>query len=263
MLEHGGRRAAVVLAFAAVVIGTAGPVWAHGQVRPGRAAAGTTLDTVLVVPSERDGHGNARVALALPPEFTPRSCRAPVGWRCTTEDKGFTWDRVTGLVEATDFDLTMTVAATAGTYVLPLAQTYDDGETRTFAGGPGTRDEAPLFTVTGAGGASAAPSPTGATTVHSSRTPSRAATASASATGSGVPSTSPLPGATTAAPAVTAAGSSAPAPGGGLAALPEGRRLAPASSGGAPVVLIALGLVGLVVLGGLVLLVRRRPPAGR
>jgi uncharacterized protein YcnI len=254
----GRRRAGTVLLLVATLVGLAGPAWAHGQVRPGRAAAGATIDTVLVVPSERDGHGNSRIALALPPEFTPRSCRSPVGWRCTTEDKGFTWDRVTGLVEATDFDLTMTVAATAGTYVLPLAQTYDDGETRTFAGGPGTRDEAPLFTVTGTGGSGTSPHPTAATAAHRTASPTARPSPEVSPS---TTSTSP-PAATTAGrpslAGTAASGGPSSAPG-GLGALPAGRRLAPASSGDAPVALIALALVGIVVLGGLVLLVRRRP----
>ena len=244
-------------------VALATPAWAHGEVRPGRAAGGTTVAAVLVVPSERDGHRNKRIALALPPGFTPRSCAAPIGWRCTTADKGFSWERVTGLVEAEGFDLSMQVAGTPGTYVLPLSQTYDDDETRTFTGAPGSRDEAPLFTVTGTGGdGSAAPVPSTAASPTRPALASASAVATTSAAGTGAsprPTSSPAP--TPAAEDTTAATSAAPA--GGLAALPPGRRLAPPSSGDSPVALIALGFLALTVLAGAVLLVRGRQASDR
>jgi uncharacterized protein YcnI len=250
------RHCTVVVLTVATTVVLAAPAWAHGQLRPGRAAAGATIDTVLVVPSERDGHGNSRIALALPPGFTPKSCRSPIGWRCTTQDKGFTWERVTGLVEAEDFDVTMQVATSPGTYVLPLAQTYDDGETRTFTGEPGARDEAPVFTVTGAAGQ---PSPTPqtprasspaavATQLSPTVTPSKTTPASAS----------PVPATSSSAGSVDASSSASPASGAGLDALPSGRRLETPSSEDAPVVLVAVGFVALTVLGSAVLLIRRR-----
>jgi hypothetical protein len=44
----------------------------------------------------------------------------------------------------------MRVGGRAGTYLLPLSQTYDDDETRTFTDAPGSRGEGPVFTVSGA-----------------------------------------------------------------------------------------------------------------
>jgi uncharacterized protein YcnI len=246
------------VAVAAAVVAVATPAWAHGQVRPGRAAAGATIDTVLVVPSERDGHGNSRIALALPPGFVPKSCGSPIGWRCTTADKGFSWERVTGLVEAEDFDLTMQVASTPGTYVLPLAQTYDDGETRTFTGGPGTRDEAPLFTVTG-NTASSGPRPSSTPVPHPSASRQTATPTGRPAVGSSPTAASPSASGTVA-PA-SASASSPTAPDGGLGALPAGRRLDPPARSDAPVALIAVGFLALTVLGGAMLLVRRRQPS--
>jgi hypothetical protein len=55
-----------------------------------------------------------------------------------------------------EFAMTMRVAARSGTYLLPLSQTYDDGETRTFTEPPGSRAEGPVFTVSGAPTASSA-----------------------------------------------------------------------------------------------------------
>jgi uncharacterized protein YcnI len=208
-----GRRSCVVVAVAAAVLAPAAPAWAHGQLRPGRAAAGATVKAVLAVPSERNGRGNSAIALALPPGFVPVSCGAPNGWRCSTADKGFMWERVSGGADSERFDLTVRVAPTTGTYVLPLSQTYDDGQVRTFAGGPGRPDEGPLFTLTAGGGAT---------------TPTAAA-----------------PGPTS-------------VPDAGLTSLPAGRRLEPASSGGAPIALVAVGFVALTVLGGVVLLARQR-----
>jgi uncharacterized protein YcnI len=143
------RKALVLVVASTALLALPGVAWAHGQLRPGRAGAGVTISTVLVVPSEREGHDNARVALAVPPGFAPTACDAPVGWTCATSERGVSWNRVTGALAAEDFDLTMRVTDTPGTYLFPLSQTYDDGEERTFAGAPGSRDEAPLFTVTG------------------------------------------------------------------------------------------------------------------
>jgi hypothetical protein len=53
----------------------------------------------------------------------------------------------------------MRVGARPGTYLLPLSQTYDDGQTRRFTDAPGSRTEGPVFTVSGAG-AAAPPPPT-------------------------------------------------------------------------------------------------------
>jgi uncharacterized protein YcnI len=246
-----------VLALVTGIVAVATPAWAHGQVRPGRAAAGATLDTVLVVPSERDGHANSRIALALPPGFVPKRCGAPIGWRCTTADKGFSWERVSGLVEAEDFDLTMQVSDTPGTYVLPLSQSYDDGETRTFTGSPGARDEAPLFTVTGDGEAATGPPATTAPPRPSTAPASSAAAPSGSAPARPSPTLSGV--ATPSASASTSAAvPSAAIPDAGLGALPTGRRLEPPSSDGAPIALIAVGFIALTVLGGAILFVRQR-----
>ena len=252
------RRFTVVLLVTTSVT-LAAPAWAHGQLRPGRAPVGTTVDTVLVVPSERSDHSSSRIALALPPGFTPKSCRAPIGWRCTTADKGFTWERVTGLVEAEDFDLTMQVATTPGTYTLPLAQTYEDGETRTFTGAPGTRDEAPLFTVTGTAGTSPPPRPS-RTAAPASTGAGPSAFASPSGSVSASAGATPVPPTTSSTAPTAAASASDPPAGAGLDALPAGRRLESPSSRDRPIALVALGFVALTVLAGVVLMIRRRQP---
>ena len=231
---------------------------AHGELRPGRGAAGVELDATLLVPSERDGHDSAGIALSVPPGFEPLSCRAPVGWTCSARDRGFTWQRITGVVQAADFELTMRTGSTPGTYTFPLAQTYDDGVTNTFAGAPGTRDEAPVFTVTGGGtaptaGASASAAPRPSVSAGRSLRPSvqqSAPSASAAATTSGSPA------GVASVPASAGAASASPAA--ELALLPPGRRLEPPSGGGGATVPIALVGVGLTALAGAVLVLRRR-----
>ena len=148
------RRTALVLVVLTAVLAVPSAAWAHGQLRPGRAAGGTKVSTVLVVPSEREGRTNSRVALALPPDFTPVACRAPGGWSCTTTGKGFVWQRTSGAGPVEEFGLTMRVDGRAGTYLLPLSQSYDDGETRTFTEAPGSRAQGPVFTVSGTAQAS-------------------------------------------------------------------------------------------------------------
>jgi uncharacterized protein YcnI len=154
------RRAAVVAVVVGVVLMQPGTAQAHGRLRPDRVAAGATVSTVLAVPTERSAHTSTRVAVALPPGFAATMCQAAQGWSCSTTAGGVVWERATG-GPVEDFALTMRVSHQGGTYVLPVSQTYDDGEVRTFAGGPGTRDEAPVFTVTG--GSAAATSPTSST----------------------------------------------------------------------------------------------------
>jgi hypothetical protein len=157
------RRAAVLL-LAAGLASVPSPAWAHGQLGPGRAASGTTVETVLTVPSEREGRTNSHIALALPPDFTPVTCRGPSGWTCTTTDRGFAWQRTSGSDPAEEFGLTMRVGPRPGTYLLPLSQTYDDSEARRFTDAPGSRTEGPVFTVSGAATAATpvASRPTGA-----------------------------------------------------------------------------------------------------
>jgi Domain of unkown function (DUF1775) len=156
------RRTALVLVMAAAAAAVPSAAWAHGQLRPGRGAAGTTLDTVLVVPSEREGHGNSQIAVALPPGFTAAGCRPATGWTCAVTDKGVVWQRTSGSAAVEEFALTLRVGTERGTYLLPLSQRYDDGETRTFTDAPGSRGEGPVFTVSGAA-TTPGPTPTSGT----------------------------------------------------------------------------------------------------
>lgn len=239
-----------------VVLALPASALAHGGLRPGRGVAGATLEATLVVPSEREGRDNAGIALSVPPGFEPVDCRPPVGWTCSADDRGFAWQRLTGVVEARDFELTLTVAGTPGTYTFPLAQTYDDGVTNTFAGAPGSRDEAPVFTVTGATAASRSPA---AASPRTSSAPTRSLRPSPSV--AAVPSAPGASRTATAAPAPTGSAppvASAPSAAAELAQLPPGRRLEPPSGGGRSTVPIALLVVAGTALAGTVLVVRRR-----
>lgn len=130
------------------LLGVATPSWAHGQLRPESVAAASTVDLVLEVPSEREGHISTRIALSLPGGLDPQNCRPPLGWTCAVTARAITWERFTGRAE--DFGFTVRVGSRPGTYLLPLVQTYEDGETSDFSGPPDRSDEAPRLVVTGA-----------------------------------------------------------------------------------------------------------------
>lgn len=148
------RRTPALLA-AVLVLPSAAPAWAHGELRPDRVRSGVTADLDLVLPSELPGARTTRVVLAMPVGFTARECVEPVGWTCSVAADAVEWRDLARVRAEVDFFFTATVASAPGTYTLPVEQTYDDGTVRTFAGQPGSPDEAPVLTVTGA-----APAPT-------------------------------------------------------------------------------------------------------
>lgn len=254
------RRAPVLLL---ALIGLAAPqvAWAHGEFRPDRVPRSATARLDLVLPSEREGARTVRVVLAMPEGFTARDCEEPVGWTCAVAADAVEWRDVAMVRAETDFLLTVTTSSKAGTYTLPVEQTYDDGTVAVFAGQPGTPDEAPVLTVTGAaaGATSAAPRPTVSRSATARPTVTRTSepTTSASATGSARPtptvtagsSASSSPGATTAPEATAFARPSS---------LPRGALVggAQVSSGGLAVKLLAGALVVLV---GAAVVARRRP----
>lgn len=185
---------------AVLALGPAGPAWAHGELKPDRVAKGATAQLDLVLPSEIPGSRTTRVVLAMPQGFTARSCEEPVGWTCAVAADAVEWRDVARVRAEVDFLFTATASSTPGTYTLPVEQTYDDGTVNTFAGEPGSDDEAPVLTVTGA-----APP---ATTARPS--PTRTASARPSATVTSAPSAS-VPASATAGAPTSGAASSAPA----------------------------------------------------
>jgi len=238
------------------VFGLATPGWAHGQLRPGEVASASTVELVLEVPSEREGHLSTRIALSLPGGLDPQSCRPPLGWTCAATDSAITWDRVTAAAE--DFGFTLRVGARSGTYLLPLVQTYEDGETSDFSGPPGRSDEAPRLVVTGAAPQASASMRTSAST---STRPASRPTAVSGATGAGsvgnpVPIRSematPVRRSPRAVSSATATGSPSPPE--------EVEASGEASAGRGLGVLGVLGVLALATLAlGLGVLVRRRP----
>lgn len=253
-------RVRVALLPAVVLLAT--PVWGHGELKPGRVAAASTVTLDLFLPSEKEGGRTVGVTLAMPRGFTPRGCSNPVGWTCAVGADVVQWRDVARVDAAVDFFFEVTVAEAPGTYTLPVQQTYADGEVATFAGPPGSADEAPLLTVLRRG-ASVAPAPT--SSAASSRPPTLRPRSAAPSAGSGGPSapgsTAPSP---SRAPASVGAPSAVSSPVASRPAvavvrpsdLPSGDLLTAASDedGRSPLPWLAAGAVAL---GGTVLLVRR------
>jgi uncharacterized protein YcnI len=235
--------------------------WAHGELRPDRVPAGTTAQVDLFLPSERDGARTTKVVLAMPEGFTARTCQEPVGWTCSVTADAVRWQDVARVRAESHFFFTMTVATRGGTYTLPVEQTYDDGTVSTFAGRPGTPDEAPVLTVTTSGQASPTAPP-----------PPPPSSSAPAPSGSGRPRTT-APGATASATtgptasAVVSATSAVPVPTGSFvrpSTLPRGTLVtAPEPAGGTSRVGPVLLAAALVVVGGVAVAsrvaARRRP----
>ncbi len=244
-----------VLLAAVLVAATATPAWAHGDLTPSTVGPGETTSAVLILPSERDGARTTRVVLAMPSGFTARTCEQDLGWTCSVAADAVEWRDLAGTTDTTHFQLSLTASTAPGTYTLPVQQTYDDGTEAVFAGRPGSKDSAPVMTVTGATPTSTSrpigtprPTPTPARTViapaASPRTTVTAApVATRSASRSPAPYLTPAPSAT---PAFERPSS-----------LPRGALVLPAraASGRGPVVVaVALLLAALTAL----VLARRR-----
>ena len=267
--EDGGVRP--VLALALVVVLAPSPAWAHGELRPDRVARGSTAQLDLLLPSERPSSRTTRVVLAMPVGFTALDCQEPVGWTCSVVPDAVEWRDVARVRAETDFLLTVAVPDEVGTYTLPVEQTYDDGTVNTFAGPPGSEDEAPVLTVTGAAPApsSARPSATRSDPPRPSTRPSVSAPASsrpsaaASSSGTTAPPGSPSASGTASAQPSASEASGPSAPFARPSSLPRGELLGggvDAGSSGLPLKVLAGGLVVLVGLPVLTRLARARRP---
>lgn len=233
-----------------VVIALPQAAWAHGGFTPNRVARGATAEVDLALPSERPNARTSRVVLSIPRGFTARDCQEPVGWTCAVTADAVEWTDVARVRAETNFVLTLTVSSTTGTYPLPVKQTYDDGTVADFSGPPGSKNEAPVITVTGAAPAptSTGPRPTATRTASSRPTTPVAATATASAvsSSSGAAATTPAVTAPTGSVAPTtpsATGFARPS------SLPRGELVSGGDSGGGglPVKLLAGGLVAVLI----------------
>lgn len=163
----------------AVLAASAIPASAHVRVKPDSTVAGSYAGLTFRVPNESDDASTTKVVLTLPQDqpFRHVSVRPLPGWAATVTEatlptpvtldgstltkaaRTVTWtstgDQAIAPGQYQEFAVSAGPLPTSGTVVLPVAQTYSDGEvvewaTPQAAGGPEPEHPAPQFDVTAA-----------------------------------------------------------------------------------------------------------------
>jgi uncharacterized protein YcnI len=143
---------AFVAGLAALAL-TAAPAAAHIQVRPTVAAPGDPVLFQLIVPNEKDAH-TVEVTLQVPKDVLPFSFEEPAGWTRTNKlnaDQSIatvTWKGKLSRDGFAQFSLLASTPEQEGTIVWKALQTYDDGSTVRWIGGPDSDNPAAVTKVT-------------------------------------------------------------------------------------------------------------------
>lgn len=129
------RRTRRLAAAAIVVLGalalTALPAGAHVEIDGEHLVGGAPSQLRLHVPNERDDAATVRVELRFPggEPWSAVSAAPTAGWSATATSQGIAWEggRLAGSAEL-ELPFTATLPAAGGELVVPVLQTYDDGE---------------------------------------------------------------------------------------------------------------------------------------
>lgn len=149
------RFAVAVLTAAAAVVVLAPAAGAHADLDAEPAVGGIPAQLRLHVPNERRDAATVRIELRFP-DGDPWSAvsATPAGaWEPTVTAAGIVWEgrRLEG-TQAADLAFTATLPAAGGELVVPVLQTYDDGEVVRWidpptAGGGAPDHPAPVLSI--------------------------------------------------------------------------------------------------------------------
>jgi periplasmic copper chaperone A len=153
------RALAATIALAATLALPAGAA-AHVEFTTERAPAGSDARLTLEVPNERPEAATRKIDIRMPAGVTSVKARALRGWRLKVTESGRGVRRVT-LTAPRGSELTGTKKGRFGlvvglpgrpgtTIVLPVLQTYDDGDVVRWIGPEGTSEPAPRLRLTAA-----------------------------------------------------------------------------------------------------------------
>jgi uncharacterized protein YcnI len=143
------RLSAFAAAIAAALI-TAGSAFAHARVLPAEALAGGTPFT-LSVPNEKEGAKTTKVVLTVPEGFNIGLFADSPGWTRDVQTTGtgedtrvekVTWTSTEGTDEGVLIEFT--ARGDAGSYTIPVEQTYSDGSVVDWSGPPDADEPAPV-----------------------------------------------------------------------------------------------------------------------
>lgn len=239
------RRAATAAATVAVawiaIGGATGVASAHAEFQESTVIAGSTTTLTLDVPNERPApRYTTTVRIQIAEGWTAVGCTQPAGWTCTTGGGEIAFQFAGGSQQEA-FSFTLRAPDTARTSTFPVVQIYDNAENVLWSDTAVLRvgvDPSPSPPTS-------APAPSPPTSVAPGPTrPADAATAGASQTGE-----SPTTSSATATP-----DGSVTSDGGGEVTSSR----AADSNGGSPIVPVILGVLAVLVIGGVIVIVRRR-----
>lgn len=159
-----------VAAAATALIATAAPALAHATFDKASVPADAQVSLQMRVPLERPGFTNARIEALLPGPFGVTACEVPSStWRCDIDSRSQAPDTLvtwSALGAGTSDDIRFTLglrtpgSEDAREYLIPVIQTYSDGEESRWTQESGN-EPAPRLTVTDSrDSAAAAPAPT-------------------------------------------------------------------------------------------------------
>jgi uncharacterized protein YcnI len=178
-------------ALAATLALSASPAFAHVEIEPARAPAGSEAKLTLEVPNERPSAATRRIDVRLPGGVSSVQGRRLHGWKLATRAGRATLTAPSGRElrgeERARFGLVIGLPRRPGaTLVFKVLQTYDDGQVVRWIGPPGTSEPAARLRLTAAA-AAPAPQQDEAQTQTSTTTPAQPAKDGGNDGGGGVP----------------------------------------------------------------------------
>ena len=161
-------RIAALVAVGGTALALSASAWAHVTVDPGEAAADSFARFAIRVPNERPTAATVKLTIRLPAGLTFVGFQSKPGWKRTVtmaklaQPVTIEGERVTeriatvtwsggsiGPGEFDEFGMSAHVPKRPGSaLVFPALQTYDNGETVRWIGGPDADEPAPRVTLT-------------------------------------------------------------------------------------------------------------------
>ena len=141
----------------------AGAASADAKFDKASVPASTDVNLVLHASVQSLVGYNKKVVLTVPDGFTPLSCSAPQGFKCSKSTATnptrslITWENTSpaptefGITPTTQFPFKMHTISESGDYKFNVDQTYSDGSSDHWTGASGTTNPAPVLKVTGLG----------------------------------------------------------------------------------------------------------------
>lgn len=143
-----------VLTSCVLTLGTASVAFAHAEISPAEAPAGSTQEYSLEVLQEKDVPTTG-VEMVVPEGFEVSHADAPEGWEVSDQGGSVTWSggQISPDEEAAEFPFEATAPGEGGEYAFEVLQSYEDGSVVEWTGGADSESPAAFVSVSAEGGA--------------------------------------------------------------------------------------------------------------